>query len=127
MIKTSREKLIHLLRLREKLNSEIKNAREEYLVQHNNEPLIWVTDHSIIRYLERVKGIIVGNELKPDKQRLYEYAHKNGIDIKKLRDVILPHQIQREIVEKDMSSYYMDGFFYGIKQLALVTIFKNEA
>ena len=120
----SRKKLIHLLELKEKLDKEIEDAKEEYLIQYEGKPLIWITDHCIIRYLERVKGLTIpieyGND--PEKMQLYRYAREKKLDIEQIRKEILSDYEMKCIVKQNINEYEKQDFKVIIRNLAATTV-----
>ena len=120
---TSRDRLLHLMKIQDKLTKEIDDAKQAYLVQYEGDALIWITDHALIRYLERVKGYVIGDELDPDKMRLHKFARHEGLDIADVRKEMLSLDEQRKAIQDDSDVIIKGEFAYSIHNLALVTVY----
>jgi len=123
MILTERKKLLSFLRTKERIQGHITQLKEEYLDACNG-PLIYVSDHAIVRYLERVEKIKLQGTT--DTNKIFKYLREGAIDAKELRTKILTKPEMRHIVSNEISRYEKQGYIYIIKNLGLITIYKKE-
>lgn len=102
--------------------AETNRIKTQYLNTHTN--YIFITDHAIIRYLERVEDVGTYALKGSEAQRVTQYIKLSGSSGTHLRNKILSQQEQHEIVLNDIHDYHKDGHIYVIRNLALVTITK---
>ncbi len=77
---------------------------------------IYISDHAIVRYLERVKGQEFDDSLT-DENKLKDCGY-----IGHIRDEMLSLDEDREILRNRKSFFFKDGYGYIIKELAVVTV-----
>ena len=118
-----RQKLLSYLRTRQLLQEQITKLKEEYLEACDTEP-IYITDHSMVRYLERIKGLFLGSG--SDLEKIKRYIRHSDYTFKQLRDEILTEREMRHIVANEVKRYEKGDCIYIIKNLSLVTIYKKE-
>ncbi len=122
----SRHKLTALLNCREVMNEEIRKATHEYLEEYNGESIIFISDHAIIRHIERVLNQEVPESHLGDKDRVVKYLTKHNLNGEKFRNSILTLEEQKIIARGDVKCFHKNGFRYFIKSLALVSIVPNR-
>ena len=115
-----RKQLIEYLFAKESLQSRIKTAKQRYITACQDTPLIYISDHATVRYMERVQHIQFTEGEDGDK--LHQYTRENNINIRKLRSEILSNPEMRHIVENEIKRYTKQGFTYIIDKLSLITV-----
>ena len=118
----SRTKLKAALQWKEKIEKEIDVLTDEYLEEFKGEHLIWISDHAIIRYIERVELFYVPESTISEKDRVAKWFSVMKINPETFRNGILTLQEQEDIVRKRKTSYSKNGFRYLIKNLTLISI-----
>lgn len=104
------DKLDNLRRKRVEVQTEINATQVEYdrtkatLERYMNSKDPLVTDHAVLRYLERV----------------------HGLDMSKVREEILSPQLEAAIRFTQTGRFKSDGLVYAFKDYALQTIYKDE-
>jgi len=121
----SRMKLKSLLTCREVLDAEIRATTAAYLEEYSGQNIIWISDHAIIRYIERVKKHVVPEGIS-DKDRVVKYLDEHRLNGEKFREGILTQDEQILIARNDVRCFHKDGFRYVIKGLALVSVVPNK-
>jgi len=116
---TVRRALKEKYRLQEQTRREIQSLTEAYEVELHGSRGIFVSDHAIVRYLERVKGWTFKSDT--DAERLGVY---NGY-IGKVRDEMLTLEEDRKILRSQLSFYTRGKYAYVIKELSIVTVILN--
>ncbi len=119
-----REQLQEAMLLKTEVNQRLNRLKKEYMDQYQD--LIYITDHAIVRYLERIKGMnLFPYQMENDAETITAYLRINQIIGKELREQILPQGVQRRIIQEEISDYRLDGYTYVIRNLSLVTIIKD--
>ncbi len=118
---TEREQLLQYLYAKESLQLRIKTAKEKYIDSFHGKPLIFISDHATVRYLERIKHQQLG-EQDDEGDKLHTYLRKHNIDARELRDDILSAKEMKHIVSNEIKRYTKGNFTYIIDKLTLVTI-----
>lgn len=116
-----REELIAAITAKKELIERLRSLKKAYIREHSS--YIYISDHAIVRYIERVKG----DSLYPfkgdnDAQTIDNYLKYMNMYGGTLRNEILSENEQKRIVNEEMQVYKKDGFAYIIKNLSLVTI-----
>ena len=118
-----RKKLIQKHIEREIINNDISSLTDEYIKEYDN--LIYISEHAIIRYLERVLKIGTHTLRGSEKQKVDQYLRMSKMSGEALRSNILTREEQLEIVNNDLSRYIKGDYIYVIKRLTLVTILER--
>ena len=115
----SRTQLKELYQQRLDLMRNMSALTEEYIQECGDKPLLYITEHAIVRYLERMKGYTFDESLKDvDKLATIE------IPPERVREMMLTHDEQKAIVAGMKSVYTKDGAKYVIKNLSVITTIK---
>jgi len=112
----SRKELKELYLQKYLLESQIATATEEYLSQLGEARGIFLTDHAIKRYLERVEGHSFDPKLS-DTECLKVFGEAPEV----VRERILTIAEDREILLKGKSIYHKKNLTFIIKNLAVVS------
>ena len=118
----TRNQLKDAFNTRERLDAQIERLTDEYLEEFEGEHVVWITDHAIVRYIERILGMTVPESELGEKDRVAKWFSKQGVCPETFRNGILTLDEQQEIIRKRKSSYVKSGFRYLIKNLALISI-----
>ncbi len=118
-----RKKLLSFMRTKHNLQGHITMLKDEYLDACDGAP-VYISDHAIVRYLERVKELRLHGTT--DSNKVYTYLRRTGRNPKELREEILSEKEQRHIVSNEVIMYDRQGFIYVVKNLALITIYPKE-
>ncbi len=118
---TEREQLIQYLQAKESLQLHINTAKKKYIDSLGSNPLIFISNHATVRYLERVLDHQLGDE-DNDGDKLHTYLRKHNIDARELRKEILSVGEMKHIVSNEIKRYTKGNYTYIIDKLALVTV-----
>ena len=112
-----REELRQLHIDREENMKNIQKLTHAYLKEEG--PYIYISDHAIVRYMERVKGFqFIG---QTDQEKIEELT----MPPERIRKQILSTEEQKEILSKNIKFYKKGDFKYVINNLTLITIIKD--
>lgn len=114
-----RQKLKVLYRERGAISNEISDYTYRYLEELNDNKGIYITDHAIRRYLERVLNYSFSSDLSD-----IECIKEVRIPPEKLREDILSLEEDRIILNKRLGFYKKGDFGYIVRELSLITIIK---
>ena len=103
---------------------DITKLTQQYLDEYAD--YIYITDHAIIRYLERVLDLGTHTLNGSEEDKVNQYLKIAGMSGKSIRDTILTRGEQRTIMQQQISRYSKDGMIYIIKNLTLITIVPDE-
>jgi len=103
-------------------NKEQYNKLIEKYIQKTSK-LIFLTDHSIVRYLERVKGLTLSG--KADIRKVQQYLRKYQVDANELRAEMLNKEEMLHILKNNIVLYPKGDFTYVFENLTLITILKR--
>jgi len=103
-------------RAKELLRQSIQADTEQYIESLQGGRGLFISDHAIVRYLERVKGWTFRTET--DKSKLNEYCGYLG----KIREEMLTLDEDREILTSQKTTFRKGNCLYVIKELAIVTV-----
>ena len=121
----TRKLIKKLLATRDEINSIIQSEMVKYIEElEDDENGLYITDHAIVRYFERIKGLELDSQ-DTDKA-IYQIVNKYGINLAKERKQILPIKLDRKILRSDKSLHTIDGIVYVVKNLAIITIYKDD-
>ena len=118
-----RQTLIDTLAKRDSLSKKITTLQQQYLNEYTD--YIYITDHAIIRYLERVMGIGTHTFEGSENERVTQYLKIANMSGQQVRDKILSHGEQRTIVQQGIKRYRKDDMIYVIANLSLVTVLQS--
>ena len=113
-----RKRIKEKMELRDKLNEELQKDMYEYAQTPG--PYIYVTEHAIIRYMERVKGFKFKSDNDIDKIKELPYPPE------RIRTEMMSLGEQREAVIKRTRFWRKNGFIYVINALTLVTVLEDK-
>ena len=123
MIKIDRSELKAFYRIRDSMRSHIQAETIKYIrALGPDQKGIYISDHAIVRYLERVKGKIFDKAMT-DTQIMERLSYMEGY-VGDIRDEMISIQEDRDILKSQKSFFRKDGFGYIIKELAVVTVIK---
>jgi len=122
----SRERLRAMLRARKDINAEIQCIKKEYLKEYEGVQVVWISDHAIVRYIERVLGEKVPESHLGEKDSVVKYLTRNGLDGLEFRNQILSVEEQHEIMQKDITFYVKGGWTYVLRDYTLVSIIPTK-
>ena len=116
-----RTELKTLFRQRAKLSDEITVATEEYIHACGDGPLLYITEHAIVRYLERVKKLVFNDKLS-DLEKL----KAGNIPPEKVRAEMLSQDEQIDIVRGMRHTHQVGEVRFIIENLTVVTVIIRE-
>lgn len=121
-LQTIRTELIELYDTKDNITSSINAKTALYLAMlDDSQPCLYVSDHAIVRYLERVKGI----ELPTTELSDYDTLMSLNIDIESVRKEIVSIEQSREILRRQYRYFRLNGYSLIIKNLTIVTVILN--
>jgi hypothetical protein len=124
MINNIRKELKKHLQLKDEAKYKVQSLTDIYMNElGDNDFGIYITDHAIIRYLERVKGVFVPAELN-NTSDIVKLKSLN-IEPAEVREEMLTIKEDRSILLKQISRYNRGQYSYIIKELAVVTVIIN--
>ena len=116
-----RTDLKNLYSQRTKIQTALLEATEKYIEECGDSPLLYITEHAIVRYLERVKGKTFDESLSDaDKLRT------QGWPPEKVREQMLTKAQQLDVVKHARSRLNIGEFTYIIKNLSVITVTKKR-
>ena len=104
----------------EELRKGIQIATGIYEKELDGRRGVFITDHAIRRYLERVKGFSTNDELTDE-----EYIHQIVVPPEVIRDEMLTMEEDRIILRGQRSIFHRAKYRYVVKELALITVLLN--
>ena len=96
------------------------NDRKHYLGEIGSKRGLYFTDHSMVRYAERVMGIWFEGGVS-DTDRLKTL----GMSPEKLREEICTHDDEVNIISRSITVYRKEGYSLVVSGLTVVTIILN--
>ena len=111
MIDEYRQELKTLYRQIEEVRNDIRELTGKYIGTLGGKRGIYITDHAINRYLERIKGMS-----SEDIESFSGYET--------LRQEMLTHAEDRCILDKQLAFFKRGSYGYIIKNLAVLTVIK---
>jgi len=120
-----RKKISSLKVMRNKMHQKIKLLSEDYIKEFDeSERLIDISDHAIVRYLQRKKN----QELFGfnDTEKVANYLSENETDYDELIEKILPRDKQENAIEIGATVYKYKDLKYVIKNFTVVTIMSHD-
>ena len=117
-----REHLKKLYREKHNIHGQIASKTSAYInALEPDEHGIYITDHAIVRYLERVCGVVFPCDLSDeDKLKWYKVPPET------VRKEMLTLEDDRTILNKQKGFYIKYDYAYIIKELTLVTVIKFD-
>ncbi len=112
-----RDDLKRMYRQVMELRKNIQIASGAYEKELDGRRGIYITDHAIRRYLERVKGFELNDELTDE-----EYIRQLVVPPEVIRDEMLTIEEDRKILRGQRSLFHRGEHIYIIKELAIVTV-----
>ena len=99
----------------EALKSLRESQLKDYISTTSN--YIYISDHALVRYLERVENILLlGNT---DKEKLQSFPNHQVY-----RQDIFSKDEQKTILKQDKGYFVRNGYTYILRNLTLITIIK---
>lgn len=117
-----KEFLIDKERAFKKVEEKMFQIRSDYIRSRNGDNCIFISDHAIVRFLERVMGRKL-NHGSTDTETLQNYSKKYKTSIRDVRDLILKQKEMRHIVLNGLDRYEKKVGFKG--QGIMVVVIKN--
>ncbi len=111
---------------KESLQLRISTAKEKYIKACQDTPMIYVSDHAMVRYLERVLGVTLGDQ-EDEGDKLHTYLRKQNLSVHALRKEMLSIAEMKHIVSNEISRYTKGDYIYIINKLAMVTVYNKLA
>ena len=103
-----------------KTRQHIQSSTEKYIAELDGRRGIFLSDHSIRRYLERVKGFEVNDDLS-DK----EFFSQLRVPPEVIRDEMLTLEEDRQILRGQRAIFHRAKYSYVIKELTIITVLIN--
>jgi hypothetical protein len=120
-----KEKIIALDVAMEELQKCRDTLLHKYESKNNKRGLIYISDHAIVRYLERIQGIELPN-IESDVDKISAYLAENNIPGDELRRQILPIQIQRYVLRNKIKEYHYGNMIMIFDNFTLITVYENN-
>ena len=113
-----RDKLLGVYQQIEQLKKTQDELTKQYIDEYSN--YYYVSDHSLVRYIERVQNILLlGNT---DEEKLLSYPG----DLTHFRKTAMPKEIQLAMLEHKRGWHKHNNITYVTRNLTLVTIIKKK-
>ncbi len=113
-----RNKLLQIYEQIDQLKEQQNKLTEEYISSYSN--YYYVSDHALVRYIERVENILLlGNT---DEEKLLSYPGDTMVFRKKA----MPIEIQLAMLEHKRGWHKHNNLTYITRGLTLVTIIKAK-
>ena len=114
-----REKIVELDLKLDMLREERRDMVRQYIEEETN--YLYVTDHAIVRYLERVENILLTGDTDQDKLRNYTGC------LELVRKDILSKEQQKQIMYQNIQNFRISKDCYVVvKGLTVVTVIKRK-
>ena len=120
MINNERDKLKELLKQKKELVEKIVEATRDY-VRSTDSNLLYITDHAIARYLERVLKMNFPEDLS-DEEKIYA----GGIPPEQIRKEILSKEDELKILYGDLKYYNKGNIKLIADNLAILTVLYKD-
>lgn len=117
MMLALRKQLKNLHEEKARLTEHITKVSKDYVASLGDTKGIFISDHSILRYLERVKGYKIPNG-SSDTDKL----NRLDVDLAAIRLEMLTLEEDRLIISKQLYYYKKANHTYIIKNLSIVTV-----
>ena len=101
----------------EELRKEIQSITAAYEEELDGRRGVFISDHAIRRYLERVKGFETNDELTDE-----QYIRQLVVPPEVIRDEMLTMDEDRQILRGQRSIFHRGKYSYVVKQLTIVTV-----
>jgi len=108
-----------LLKERELLHNKIQKLSAKYVEEYDDR-LIFVTDHAIVRYMERVLEMELVGETDQDKIK------NSNIPPQNIRKLMLTYEDEKEIVLKGKNFHETEQCVLICQGLAVVTVIRKD-
>ena len=115
-----------LLNDRYEINKQIDVAKREYLEEFKGKPVVWISDHAIVRYIERVLGHEIPESELGEKDAVVKYLYRNNLCGEEFRNSILDLKDQNFIIKSGIAMFRKDGMKYIFRDFVLVTILHDK-
>jgi hypothetical protein len=112
----TRKELKELLIQKTELQKKIDSLIEEYITETQGDNLLFITDHAIVRYMERVKGYNFKSD--NDKDKIKELSRSP----ESIRKEMLSYDDQLRIIRQKGERYNKGNVVYITKNLAVITV-----
>jgi len=106
---------------RENIDQDIQKFTDLYIEALDGKRGIFISDHAIVRWLERIRKIDLIGET--DTERLYNLKR----DIKELRERMLTLEEDRTILKGRKRFFLKDNYTMVIRGLTVVTILEKNS
>ena len=113
----TRDELKGMYKVVGKLRNHIQSATASYEAELDGRRGIYISDHAIRRYLERVKGFTLNDELTDE-----EYVRQIVIPPEVIRDEMLTIEEDRKILRGQRSIFHRGEYSYIVKELTIITV-----
>lgn len=122
----SRIQLRRLIHERKVLNNKIECAKKIYLDEYDGQSVLFISDHAIIRYIERVLGDKLTHSHLGDKDTIAKYVRSKGMSGQEFRESILTVDEQRLIIKSNITFFKKNDWVYVIRDYTLTTIIHRD-
>ncbi len=120
---SEREKISKLKVIRNRLHSRIKHLSEQYINDiDSTDTLLDISDHAIVRFLERSKNQEINLFGHNDTEKMINYISDYDMDYDKLIEDILPRDEMEKAITMGATIYKYKDLKYVIKNFNVVTI-----
>ena len=116
-----RKELKEMYELREHIDKKIQGATDAYIKELDGKRGIYISDHAIVRWLERIRKIDMIGE--SDQERLGNLQRNIG----ELRERMLTLAEDRKILLGRKRFFFKDNYTMIIKGLTVVTIMEKNS
>ncbi len=108
------------------IKDDIRVITKKYIAKLKpNEHSIYISDHAIVRFLERVKGVEFPDNSMSDEDKIKLYSSTSGRYIGYIRDEMLTIEEDRKILNHQMTYFHRENYLYVIKELCITTVLLN--
>lgn len=122
----SRRQLRELIHERKVLNNKIECVKKVYLDEYEGQSVLFISDHAIIRYIERVIGDELSHSHLGDKDTIAKYVYGKGMTGYEFRNQILTVEEQRLIIKSNITFFKKGEWVYIIRDYTLTTIIHRD-
>ena len=112
-----RAELKRLDRVKQAAFRETQSLTDHYIKTLGNDRGIYISDHAIVRYLERIKHIGRLEGMTDDV-----YMHGISIPLEEIRDEMITLEEDRKILKGQKAMYVRGDIVFIIKELTVVTV-----
>lgn len=116
-----------LIKQREILDRSIELAKKDYAEKcEEGAQCLFMTDHAIVRYIQRVLGDKLPESHLGEKDMVTKYITRNGLDSIKFRNTILTPEEQLDILKRNTTFYTKGEWTYVIRNYTLVSVIPKK-